>query len=123
MPHTPKEVIVRSPPVVAPAQDSGLPSMADFAALQATVDALKLDRETQQAELEELQAAKDKQQDELKAMGSANKKLQRQVQKLAKHVPEVDNEPDGDVDCGGGLALRRRVAVTETAEGFLDRAR
>ncbi|CAN0322810.1 unnamed protein product, partial [Ectocarpus fasciculatus] len=80
-------------------------------------------RETQQAELEELQAAKDKQQDELKAMGSANKKLQLKVQKLEKHVPELDNEPDGDVDCGGGLALRRRVAVTETAEGFLDRAR
>ncbi|CAN0304711.1 unnamed protein product, partial [Ectocarpus fasciculatus] len=53
-------------------------------------------RETQQAELEELQAAKDKQQDELKAMGSANKKLQRKVQKLEKHVPELDNEPDGD---------------------------
>ncbi|CAN0388433.1 unnamed protein product, partial [Ectocarpus fasciculatus] len=45
------------------------------------------------------------------------------VKKLEKHVPELDIEPDGDVDGGGGLALRRRVAVTETAEGFLDRAR
>ncbi|CAN0434930.1 unnamed protein product, partial [Ectocarpus fasciculatus] len=78
MPSPPKEVIVRSPPVVAPAQDSGLPSMADFAALQAAVDALKLDRETQQAELE--------------AMGSANKKLQRKVKHLEKYAPELDNE-------------------------------
>ncbi|CAN0163961.1 unnamed protein product [Ectocarpus fasciculatus] len=134
---TPKEGVIRSPPLVAPAHDSGLPSMADFAAMQAALEALKFDRDKQQAELEELQAAKDtqqeeleaiksfkeKQQQELKAMGSANEKLQRKVQKLEKHVPEVENEPDGDVDHAGGLALRRRVAVTETAEGFLDRAR
>ncbi|CAN0346605.1 unnamed protein product [Ectocarpus fasciculatus] len=62
---TPKEGIVRSPRVVAPAHDGGLPSMADFAAIKAA--------------LEELQADKDKQQEELKAMRSANEDLQRKV--------------------------------------------
>ncbi|CAM9661729.1 unnamed protein product [Ectocarpus fasciculatus] len=119
----PKEVIVRSPPVVAPVHDCGLPSRAEFAAMQAALEALKFDRETQQAELEELQAAKDKQQEELKAMEKANKKLQRKVVNLEKHVPAPDSEPGDSVDSGGGLTLRRRVAVTETAEGFLDRAR
>ncbi|CAM9596837.1 unnamed protein product [Ectocarpus fasciculatus] len=137
MSSTPKEVIVRSPPVVAPVHDSELPSRAEFAAIQAALEALNFDRETQQAELEELQAAKDtqraeleaikfgreRQQEELKAMGSANKMLQRKVKHLEKYAPELDGEPSKDVDFGGGLALRRRVAVTETAEGFLDRAR
>ncbi|CAM9603560.1 unnamed protein product, partial [Ectocarpus sp. 13 AM-2016] len=121
--NTPKEVIVRSPVVAAAAHDSGLPSREEFAAMQAALEALKFDRETQQAELEELQAAKNKQQEELKAMRSANKKLQRKVVNLERHVPAPDCEPDDSVDVGGGLALRRRAAVTETAEGFLDRAR
>ncbi|CAB1098875.1 unnamed protein product [Ectocarpus sp. CCAP 1310/34] len=77
--NTPKEMIVRSPVVVATAHDNGLPSREQIAAMQASSEALKFDRETQQAELEELQAAKDKQQEELKAMRSANKKLQRKV--------------------------------------------
>ncbi|CAM9851490.1 unnamed protein product, partial [Ectocarpus sp. 8 AP-2014] len=38
---TPKEVIVRSPPVVAAAHDDGLPSMADFAAMRTELAALK----------------------------------------------------------------------------------
>ncbi|CAN0517757.1 unnamed protein product, partial [Ectocarpus sp. 12 AP-2014] len=121
--NTPKEAIVRSPVVAAAAHDSGLPSRGEFAAMQAALEALKFDRETQQAELEELQAAKKKQQEELKAMRSANKKLQRKVVNLEKHVPAPDCEPDDSVDVGGGLGLRRRAAVTETAEGFLDRAR
>ncbi|CAM9178057.1 unnamed protein product [Ectocarpus sp. 8 AP-2014] len=121
--NTRKEVIVGWPAVVAAAHDSGMPSREDFAAMQAALEALKFDRETQQAELEELQAAKDKQQEELKAMRSANKKLQRKVVNLEKHAPALDGEPDDSVDVGGGLALRRRAAVTETAEGFLDRAR
>ncbi|CAN0269707.1 unnamed protein product, partial [Ectocarpus sp. 12 AP-2014] len=45
------------------------------------------------------------------------------VKQLEKHVPELDSDPNDEVDFAGGLALRRRVAVTETAEGFLDRAR
>ncbi|CAN0251301.1 unnamed protein product, partial [Ectocarpus fasciculatus] len=120
---TRKEGIVRSPPVVAPVHDSELPSRAEFAAMQAALKALTCAKDKQQEELEAIKSDKEKQQEELKAMGSANKKLQRKVQKLEKHVPELDNEPDGDVDCGGELALRRRVAVSETAEGFLDRAR
>ncbi|CAN0209967.1 unnamed protein product, partial [Ectocarpus fasciculatus] len=120
---TPKKVVVQSPPVVAPVHDSELPSMADFAAIQAALEELQAAKETQRAELEELQAAKEKHEEELKAMGSANKKLQCKVKHLEKYAPELDSEPDGDVDMEGGLALRRRVAVTETAEGFLDRAR
>ncbi|CAN0590415.1 unnamed protein product, partial [Ectocarpus sp. 12 AP-2014] len=41
---TPKEVI-RSPPVLAPAHDSGLPSMGDFAAMRAELQVLKSDKE------------------------------------------------------------------------------
>ncbi|CAM9609772.1 unnamed protein product [Ectocarpus fasciculatus] len=52
---TPKEVIVRSPPGVAPVHDSEFPSRAEFAAIQAALEALTFDRETQQAELEEWQ--------------------------------------------------------------------
>ncbi|CAM9783700.1 unnamed protein product [Ectocarpus fasciculatus] len=37
---TPKKVIVQSPPVVAPVHDSELPSMADFAAIQAALEEL-----------------------------------------------------------------------------------
>ncbi|CAN0559730.1 unnamed protein product, partial [Ectocarpus sp. 12 AP-2014] len=98
--NTPKEAIVRSPVVAAAAHDSGLPSRGEFAAMQAALEALKFDRETQQAELEELQAAKKKQQEELKAMRSANKKLQRKVVNLEKHVPAPDCEPDDSVDVG-----------------------
>ncbi|CAM9613159.1 unnamed protein product [Ectocarpus fasciculatus] len=76
---TPKEVIFRSPPLVAPAHDSGLPSMADFAAMQAALDALKFDRDKHQEELEALKSDKEKQREELKAVGSANEKLQRKV--------------------------------------------
>ncbi|CAN0290229.1 unnamed protein product, partial [Ectocarpus fasciculatus] len=93
---TRKEGIVRSPPVVAPVHDSELPSRAEFAAMQAALKALTCAKDKQQEELEAIKSDKEKQQEELKAMGSANKKLQRKVQKLEKHVPELDNEPDGD---------------------------
>ncbi|CAM9228091.1 unnamed protein product, partial [Ectocarpus sp. 8 AP-2014] len=127
---TPKEVIVRSPPVVAATRDDGLPSMADFAAMRAELAALKSAKDKQQAELEEqqeeleaLKSDKDQQQTELEGLTSAKEELERKVKKLEKHVPELESDPDDDVDCAAGLALRRRVAVTETAEGFLDRAR
>ncbi|CAN0581517.1 unnamed protein product, partial [Ectocarpus sp. 12 AP-2014] len=76
-----------------------------------------------QAELAALKSAKDKQQAELEALASAKETLERKVKQLEKHVPELDSDPNDEVDFAGGLALRRRVAVTETAEGFLDRAR
>ncbi|CBJ28474.1 Hypothetical leucine rich repeat protein [Ectocarpus siliculosus] len=143
-PGTPKEVMVRSPPAGAAAHDSGLPSRAEFAAIQAELAALKSAKDKQQAELEEQQAklvavesVKEKQQAELEALksgrrqqkaeleglASAKDELERKVKKLEQHVPELDSEPDDDVDFGGELALRRRVAVSETAKGFLDRAR
>ncbi|CAM9449685.1 unnamed protein product [Ectocarpus sp. 8 AP-2014] len=126
-PSTPKEVIIRSPPVVAPAHDGGLPSMADFAAMRAELAALKSAKDKQQAEMEATKSDRETQQAELQAelerLTSAKDELERKVKKLEKHVPEVDSEPDDDVDFADGLALRRRVAVTETAEGFLDRAR
>ncbi|CBJ33257.1 Hypothetical leucine rich repeat protein [Ectocarpus siliculosus] len=143
-PGTPKEVMVRSPPAGAAAHDSGLPSRAEFAAIQAELAALKSAKDKQQAELEEQQAklvavesVKEKQQAELEALksgrrqqkaeleglASAKDELERKVKKLEEHVPELDSEPDDDVDFGGELALRRRVAVSETAKGFLDRAR
>ncbi|CAM9958203.1 unnamed protein product [Ectocarpus fasciculatus] len=104
---TPKEVIVRSPPVVAPAHDGGLPSMADFAAMQAA--------------LKELQAAKDKQQEELKAMGSANEKLQRKVAAMEKRVPEGDCEPGDMVNAGGGQVLQKKLETKEDLETFWHR--
>ncbi|CAN0058079.1 unnamed protein product [Ectocarpus sp. 6 AP-2014] len=143
-PGTPKEVMVRSPPAGAAAHDSGLPSRAEFTAIQAELAALKSAKDKQQAELEEQQAkivavesVKEKQQAELEALksgrrqqkaeleglASAKDELERKVKKLEQHVPELDSEPDDDVDFGGELALRRRVAVSETAKGFLDRAR
>ncbi|CAN0057297.1 unnamed protein product [Ectocarpus sp. 6 AP-2014] len=97
---TPKEVIVRSPPVVTPAHEGGLPSRAEFTAMQAALKALKFDRETQQAELEELHAAKDKQQEDLEeqlakieAVESRNKQLREKVAAMEKRVPEGDCEP------------------------------
>ncbi|CAM9762173.1 unnamed protein product, partial [Ectocarpus sp. 13 AM-2016] len=140
---TPKEVI-RSPPVLAPAHDSGLPSMGDFAAMRAELQVLKSDKEKQRAELEEQQekneaqqakleeqqakieaveSDKEKQKMELEQLASAKDELERKVKKLEKHVPELDSDPNEEVDFAGGLALRRRVAVTETAKGFFDRAR
>ncbi|CAN0439634.1 unnamed protein product, partial [Ectocarpus sp. 12 AP-2014] len=127
---TPKEVIVRSPPVVAAAHDGGLPSMANFAAMRAELAALKSAKDKQQAELEEqqgeveaLKSDKEQQRAELEGLTSAKDELERKVKKLEKHIPELDSDHDDDVDYAGGLALRRRVAVAETAEGFLDRAR
>ncbi|CAB1113544.1 unnamed protein product [Ectocarpus sp. CCAP 1310/34] len=61
----PMEVIVRSPADLAAAHDDGLPSMTDFAVIQAELAALKAAKDKQQAELEELQAAKDKQHEDL----------------------------------------------------------
>ncbi|CAM9346554.1 unnamed protein product [Ectocarpus sp. 12 AP-2014] len=118
---TPKEVIVRSLPVVAPVHDSELPPRAEFATIQAALEALKFDRETQQAELEELQAAKDKQQEELKAMGSANKKLQRKVATLEKRVPDGDGEPGDRVNAGGGQVLQQKLETKEDLETFWQR--
>ncbi|CAM9404647.1 unnamed protein product [Ectocarpus sp. 12 AP-2014] len=117
---TPKEVVVRSPVVVAATHDSGLPSMSDFAALQAKVDALKFDKETQQAELEELQAAKDRQQEELKAMQSADEKLQRKMSVMEKRVPEGDSEPCDRVNAGGKV-LQKKLETKEDLETFWQR--
>ncbi|CAN0455602.1 unnamed protein product [Ectocarpus sp. 12 AP-2014] len=88
---TPKEVIVGSSSVVAPAHDSGVSSMVDLAAMQAALEALtsakdkqqadleaiKADKEKQQAELEELQAAKDAQRAELEELQAANDKREK----------------------------------------------
>ncbi|CAM9801829.1 unnamed protein product, partial [Ectocarpus sp. 12 AP-2014] len=150
-PSTPKEVIVRSRAVLAPAHDGGLPLMADSAAMRAELAALKSAKDKQQAELqaelEGLTFAKDELERKVKSEiltckgNSKNPVSDVQIllsrhhealfsclfhykgEKLEKHVPEVDSDPDDDVDFAGGLALRRRVAVTETAKGFLDRAR
>ncbi|CAN0483579.1 unnamed protein product, partial [Ectocarpus sp. 12 AP-2014] len=129
---TPKEVIVRSPPVVAAAHDSGLPSRAEFSAMQAELAALKSAKDKQQAELEALASAKETLERKVKGDRLHMRRQQyhsclffsaTKVKKLEKHVPELDSDPDDEVDFAGQLALRRRVAVTETAEGFLDRAR
>ncbi|CAM9160171.1 unnamed protein product, partial [Ectocarpus fasciculatus] len=79
MSSTPKEVILRSPPVVAPAHDSELPSRAEFAGMQAALEVLTCAKDKQQEELEAIKLDKEKQQEELKAMGSANKMLQYKV--------------------------------------------
>ncbi|CAN0443666.1 unnamed protein product, partial [Ectocarpus sp. 12 AP-2014] len=87
----PKKVIVRSPPVVVPVHDGRLLSVADFAALQAAVEALRLNKETHQIAVEELQAANDRQQEELEeqqakieAVESRNKQLRDQMAAMEK---------------------------------------
>ncbi|CAN0186483.1 unnamed protein product, partial [Ectocarpus sp. 12 AP-2014] len=89
---------------------------------QVALEALKSAKEKQQSKIEAVESAKEKQQEELEGLTSAKDELERKVKKLEKHVPELGSEPDDDVDFAGGPALRRRVAVTETAQGFLDRA-
>ncbi|CAM9482847.1 unnamed protein product [Ectocarpus sp. 12 AP-2014] len=111
---TPKEVMVRSPPVAAAAHDSASPSIADFASMQAAL-------ETQRAELDELHAAKDKQQEELKAMGSANQKLQRKMSAMEKRVPEGDSEPCDRVNAGGGQVLQQKLEMKEDLKKFWQR--
>ncbi|CAN0057169.1 unnamed protein product [Ectocarpus sp. 6 AP-2014] len=90
---------------------------------QAALEALKSAKEKQQSKIEAVEFAKEKQQEELEGLTAAKDELERKVKKLEKHASELDSEPDDDVDYGGGLAVRQRVAVTETAQGFFDRAR
>ncbi|CAM9751697.1 unnamed protein product [Ectocarpus sp. 4 AP-2014] len=89
---------------------------------QAALEALESAKEKQQSKIEAVESAKEKQQEELEGLTSAKDKLERKVKKLETHVPELGCEPDGNVGFASGLAFRRRVAVTETAQGFLDRA-
>ncbi|CAB1113543.1 unnamed protein product [Ectocarpus sp. CCAP 1310/34] len=91
---TPKKVIVRSPPALAPTHDGRLPSMADIAALQAAVEVLTLAKDkqraelevmrsaqaTHQAELEALKSDKEEQQAELAALNSAMEKQQSRIE-------------------------------------------
>ncbi|CAN0057944.1 unnamed protein product, partial [Ectocarpus sp. 6 AP-2014] len=89
----PKEVIVKSLPVVGAAHDSGLPSMADFAALQAAVEELKSD----------------------------NKQLRDKVAAIEKRVPDGDCEPGDRVNAGGGQVLQKKLEIKEDLETFWQR--
>ncbi|CAM9186598.1 unnamed protein product [Ectocarpus sp. 8 AP-2014] len=129
-PSTLEEVFVRSP-VATPAYDSGLPSTAEAESIRKELEALKFAfksaNDEHQAELNAIKSEKEKLQTELGAelavLKSANEKLQRKVKNLEDLVPEPGMGPGENVDVGGGQVLRRRLAVTQTAEGFFDRAR
>ncbi|CAN0384868.1 unnamed protein product, partial [Ectocarpus sp. 12 AP-2014] len=82
MSSTPKEVIVRSPPALAPTHDSRLPSMADIVALQAAVEALTSAKDKQQAELEVMRSAKATHQAELEALKSDKEEQQAELAAL-----------------------------------------
>ncbi|CAM9150683.1 unnamed protein product [Ectocarpus sp. 8 AP-2014] len=118
---TPKEVTVQAPAVVAAAHDSGLPSMAEFTALQAAVEALTSVKDKQQAELEALKSDKEKQQAKIEAMDSRNKELRDQVATLEKRVPDGDCEPCDTVNAGGGQVLKQKLEIKEDLETFWQR--
>ncbi|CAM9871247.1 unnamed protein product [Ectocarpus sp. 12 AP-2014] len=92
---TPKEVIVQPLAVAGAPQDSGLPSMTDFAALQAAVEALKSD----------------------------NKRLRDKVAAIEKRVPDGDCEPGDRVNAGvgGGQVLQQKLEIKGDLETFWQR--
>ncbi|CAM9483769.1 unnamed protein product [Ectocarpus sp. 12 AP-2014] len=111
---TPKEVIVRSPPVGAATQDRELPSMADFAAMQLELAALKSAKDKQQAELEEQQA-------KIEAVESRNKQLRDKMSAMEKRVPDRDSEPCDRVNAGGGHVLQKKLEMKEDLDTFWQR--
>ncbi|CAM9230442.1 unnamed protein product, partial [Ectocarpus sp. 13 AM-2016] len=90
---TPKEVIVQPLAVVEAPHDSGLPSMTDFAALQASVEALKSDI----------------------------KPLRDKVAAIEKRVPDGDCEPGDRVNAGGGQVLQQKREMREELNTFWQR--
>ncbi|CAM9255072.1 unnamed protein product [Ectocarpus sp. 13 AM-2016] len=111
---TPKTVIVRSPPVVAPVHDGRLPSIADFAALQIAVEELQAANDRQQEELEEQQA-------KIEAVESRNKQLRDQMAAMEKRVPEGAYEPGDRVNAGGRQVLQQKLETKEDLGTFWKR--
>ncbi|CAN0470718.1 unnamed protein product, partial [Ectocarpus sp. 8 AP-2014] len=79
---TPKEVIVRSSPALAPTHDGRLPSMADIAALQSAVEALTSAKDKQRAELEVMRSDKATHQAQLEALKSDKEEQQAKLAEL-----------------------------------------